>query len=102
VLGSREGAIDKLYDGILKVVNDEDKARLVVRAGQSSAGYEISEYDMRLIQKYVDLDFIFLITFMLIFIYYVFILYSFIYLLIDILPSYCHLRISFVFCHSLV
>jgi hypothetical protein len=52
-LGSREGAIERFYDAIVKIINDEDKARLVVRAGQSSAGYEISEYDMRLIQKYV-------------------------------------------------
>jgi nucleolar protein 56 len=52
LIGNREKVTDAAYEGILKITDDEEKSRLILRAAKTSAGYEISDYDMKLIQKY--------------------------------------------------
>jgi nucleolar protein 56 len=50
-IGNREQLSEKSFAGVHKIIEDEDKAKLIIRAANSSSGYEISEYDLKLIQK---------------------------------------------------
>jgi nucleolar protein 56 len=53
-IGNREHLTEKSFLGVHKIIEDEDKARLIIRAANSSSGYEISEYDLKLIQKFAE------------------------------------------------
>jgi len=58
-IGNRESIDDSTVDAIEKIIGDRPKAELIVSAARSSMGYDISDFDIKLVdrfaQKVVDL-----------------------------------------------
>jgi len=53
-IGNREALTDPALKELIKIVDDEEKGKLIMRSAKTSAGYEISEYDLKLVQKFSD------------------------------------------------